>query len=238
MEQNTRQTQTVTLKPVSAKQRSSNQSKDTKLPANSAAIKSDPIKSIDQYSRSSTLLLDDKELKLESVAAKKRLNTKIGQTSDKFCVSNKSDPNENFHPRSCDQRTFNNNTDDFTEISKGDVKNLTEFFQQKSQTNSKVLTSVPHIPDITSSQRKSNDRKVACHLYEHLPKITDNRNDSTNSDTLTTSSTNLNLKLNKFGISRKSKLSKQRFLNVMDRSVDSIGSCSLDVDADSTFSGI
>lgn len=236
MEQNPRQT--VNYKPVSTKQRSSNQLDEIKLPINSTV---DPIESIDQYSRSSTLLLDDRELKSESVTNKKRLNIKIGQTSDKFCVSNETDPNENFQQRSCDQRIFNNNTDDFTEIVKSDVQNLTDCFHQNRSnrlSTSKLLT-VPHIPDIVDnkSERKVSEKKVACHLYDHLPKIID-RNDSSNSDSLTASSTNLNFKSNKFGISRKSKLSKQRFLNVMDRSVDSIGSCSLDVDAESTFSGI
>lgn len=239
MEQNPRQNQTVTHKPVSANQRSSNHLKESKLPINSTDINNDPIESIDQYSRSSTLLLDDKEPKLQSITNKKRLNIKIGQTSDKFFVSNKTDPNENFHQRSYDRRIFNNNTNDITEIIKSDVKNLTDCFHQNRSnrlSNRKLLTA-PHLTELTS-QRKSSEKKVACHLYDHLPKITD-RNDSSNSDSLTASSnsTNLNLKLNKFGISRKSKLSKQRFLNVMDRSVDSIGSCSLDVDAESTFSG-
>ncbi len=243
MQQSPQQNRTVTYKPVSAKQRSSNQLNETKLPINSTVeINNVPIESIDQYSRSSTLLLDDKELKIQSDTNKKRLNIKIGQTSDKFCVSNKTDPNESFHQRSYDERIFNHHTNDITEIIKSDVKNLTDCFHQNRSnrlSNRKLLTTVPHIPEIESSatQRKASERKVACHLYEHLPKIID-RNDSSNSDSLTASSTNLNLKLNKFGISRKSKLSKQRFLNVMDRSVDSIGSCSLDVDAESTFSGI
>lgn len=237
MEQNPRQNQTVTHRP--ANQRSTNYLKESKLPINSTTtdIINDPIKSIDQYSRSSTLLLDDKEPKLQSSTNKKHLNIKIGQTSDKFCVSNKSDPNDNFDQGSCDQRTFSNNTNDITEIIKSDVKNLTDCFQQNrsNKLSHRKLLAVPHITEI-SSQRKTSEKKVACHLYDHLPKITD-RNDSTNSDSLTASSTNLNLKFNKFGISRKSKLSKHRFLNVMDRSVDSIGSCSLDVDAESTFSG-
>lgn len=235
MEQNTRQNQTVTQKPVSANQRSSNHSKESKTQKKSTEIKSDPIESIDQYSRSSTLPLDDKELTSQYVTNKKRFNIKIGQTSDKFCVSNETDPsNEQFHQRSYDQRIFYNNKNDIAEVIKTDVKNLTDCFHQNRKSNRKLLT-VPPITEITS-QRKSSEKKVACHLYDHLPKITD-RNDSSNSDSLTASHTNLHLKLNKFGISRKSKLSKQRFLNVMDRSVDSIGSCSLDVDAESTFSG-
>lgn len=233
MEQTSRQNQIVTHKPVTSKQRSSNHLSESKLPINSI----DPTESIDQYSRSSTLLLDDKDLQNQSITNKKHFNTKIGQTSEKFCVSNETNPNENFQQRSYDQRISNNNTNDITEIIKSDVKNLTDCFHQNRSNrllNRKLLT-VPHITE-TNSQRKSSEKKVACHLYDHLPKITD-RNDSSNSDSLTTSSANLNLKLNKFGISRKSKLSKQRFLNVMDRSVDSIGSCSLDVDAESTFSG-
>lgn len=240
LEQNLRQNQTVTHKPVSANQRSSNHLKESKLPINSTSdINNDPTESIDQYSRSSTLLLADKELKVQSATNKKRLNIKIGQTSDKFVVSNKTDPNEHFHQRSYDQRIFSNNTNDITEIIKSDVKTLTDCFHHNRShrlSNRKLLSTVPQIAEITTSQRKSSEKKVACHLYDHLPKITD-RNDSSNSDSLTASSTNLNLKSNKFGISRKSKLSKQRFLNVMDRSVDSIGSCSLDVDAESTFSG-
>ncbi|KAJ6643791.1 Disks large-associated protein 1 [Pseudolycoriella hygida] len=232
LEQNPRQNSTATQRPVSSNQRSSNHIKESKLPINS-----DPIESIDRYSRSSTLLLDDRDLNTQSTKNKKRLNIKIGQTSDKFCVSNKTDPNENFHQRSYDQRIFDHNTNDITEIIKSDVKNLTECFHQNRTNRLSNLTqlNVPHLTEI-KSQTKLGERKVACHLYDRLPKITD-RNDSSNSDSLTTSSTNLNFKSNKFGISRKSKLSKQRFLNVMDRSVDSIGSCSLDVDAESTFSG-
>lgn len=233
--------QTVTNKPVSTNQRSSDRLKQTKLPINSTDTNNDSFESIDQYSRSSTLPLDDREQTIESIANKKRLNIKIGQTSDKFCVSNKTDPNDNFRQRSYDQRIFNHNTNDITEIIKSDVKNLTDCFHQNRSnrwTNQTPLT-VPHLAEVTTAQRTASEKTVACHLYDHLPKITD-RNDSFRSDTLTTaSSTNLNLKLNKFGISRKSKLSKHRFLNVMDRSVDSIGSCSLDVDAESTtFSGI
>lgn len=236
----------VTHKPVSANQRSSSHLKEIKLPISSATdINNDPIESIDQYSRSSTLPLDDKELKYPSVTDnnKNRFNIKIGQTSDKFCVSNKTDPNDSSHQRSYDQRIFtNHNTNDITEIIKSDVKNLTECFQQNRTNrllNQKPLLTVPPISE-SKTQPKSGEKKVSCHLYydRRLPKIETDRNDSFNSDSLTaSSSTNLNLKLNKFGISRKSKLSKQRFLNVMDRSVDSIGSCSLDVDAESTFSG-
>lgn len=231
----------MTLKPVSANRRSSDRLNETKLPINSTDINNDSVESIDQYSRSSTLPLDDRERTIESIANKKRLNIKIGQTSDKFCVSNKTDPNDNFRQRSYDHRIFNHHTNDITEIIKSDVKNLTDCFHQNRShrlTDQTPLT-VPHLTEITTAQRTASEKRVACHLYDHLPKITD-RNDSFKSDTLTTaSSTHLNLKLNKFGISRKSKLSKQRFLNVMDRSVDSIGSCSLDVDAESTtFSGI
>lgn len=158
-------------------------------------------------------------------------------------------------------RTFFHNASDITEIIKSDAKNLTDCFQiTNNKLNSSIFTKKQptsvqltvqrtdtHInrPTYNLKHREHNakfrDKTISCRLYDCIPKTCTARNESCESSVSKTPTNivKLDLDLRKSSISYSTQLSKKKFLfNVMDRSVDSIGSCSLDVDAESTdFSG-
>lgn len=158
---------------------------------------------------------------------------------------------------------FRHNGSDLTTLIKNDVKNLTDCFHANttsvnstpvSRKTNLSATSTAVTIDVAAvsiapvaSRHQSLDRKLAekslsCRLYDCMPiGACTARNESCEPSESHPSSvaSKLDLDLRKNSISRSAQLSKRRFLqSVMDRSMDSIGSCSLDVDAVSTdFSG-
>lgn len=158
---------------------------------------------------------------------------------------------------------FRHNASDLTTVIKKDVKNLTDCFHANTQsvnstpvsrktnlssTSTAVTTDVaavftaPVASRHHSLDRKLCEKSLSCRLYDCMPiGACTARNESCEPPESQQPSvaSRLDLDLRKNSISRSAQLSKRRFLqSVMDRSMDSIGSCSLDVDAVSTdFSG-
>lgn len=176
---------------------------------------------------------------------------KIGQTSPKFCTKGNSftnipsfdetDPNANksdelFQITNFTTTTTNVLSDCDRDLTNANYNNLEQEKSNKIIVITKYLKSDNCFddknkkpPPVTPSKiKKSNN----CRIYGFIPKCT-KRNDSSESRDLseeTNNNSSYTNNINNF-------TARNKFLN-MDRSVDSIGSCSLDVDADSTdFSG-
>lgn len=156
---------------------------------------------------------------------------------------------------------YRQNASDLTTHIKNDVKNLTDCFHAKSVNSTPVsrktnlsstataaTTDVAAVfnPPVTlrhhSLDLNFGEKSLSCRLYDCMPiGACTARNESCEpADSKQPSvASKLDFNLRKNSISRSAQLSKRRFLqSVMDRSMDSIGSCSLDVDAVSTdFSG-
>lgn len=158
---------------------------------------------------------------------------------------------------------FRHNASDFTTLIKNDVKNLTDCFHANtksvnstpvsrktnlSATSTAVTIDVAAVSTASAASRHHSldrelcEKSLSCRLYDCMPiGACTARNESCEPPELQQPNvtSKLDLDLRKNSISRSTQLSKRRFLlSVMDRSMDSIGSCSLDVDAVSTdFSG-
>lgn len=167
---------------------------------------------------------------------------KIGQSSPKLCSAEKSSSIEQSHSsqtsplnesNQLSERNANNSvqptssTASHTPLERNNYR--TESNNLTVELNSKV------------SDSSNVDKSFSCRLYDCMPiGACTARNESCEPGAESTkSSGKLDSRKNSI-ISRTAQLSKRRFLqSVMDRSMDSIGSCSLDVDAVSTdFSGI
>lgn len=108
---------------------------------------------------------------------------------------------------------------------------ITTQHHQEHQHKQSTLSATPHH---TSSSTSTKKKSSNCRIYGLIPKCA-KRNDSTEPESLSEeTNNNLDLLIRNNTLTIKSKNNSL----IMDRSIDSIGSCSLDVDADSTdFSG-
>lgn len=181
---------------------------------------------------------------------------KIGQTSPKFCTKGNSftnipsfdetDPNANKSDELFQITNFTTTTTTTNVLSDCDRDLTNANYNNLEQEKSHKIVITKYLksdkkfdncfddknkkpPPVTPSKvKKSNN----CRIYGFIPKCT-KRNDSSESRDLseeTNNNSSYTNNINNF-------TARNKFLN-MDRSVDSIGSCSLDVDADSTdFSG-
>lgn len=177
---------------------------------------------------------------------------KIGQTSPKFCTKGNSftnipsfdetDPNANKSDELFQITNFTTTTNELSDRHR-DLTNANYNNLVQEKTHKIVITKYlksdkkfdncfddkDKKPPVTPSKGKKSNN---CRIYGFIPKCT-KRNDSSESRDLseeTNNNSSYTNNINNF-------TARNKFLN-MDRSVDSIGSCSLDVDADSTdFSG-
>lgn len=177
---------------------------------------------------------------------------KIGQTSPKFCTKGNSftnipsfdetDPNANKSDELFQITNFTTTTatanvlsDRDRDLTNANFNNLeqkivvTKYLKSDKKFDSFFDDKNKKPPPVTPTKPKKSNN---CRIYGFIPKCT-KRNDSSESRDLseeTNNNSSYTNNINNF-------TARNKFLN-MDRSVDSIGSCSLDVDADSTdFSG-
>lgn len=108
------------------------------------------------------------------------------------------------------------------------ITTTTQHLQQSSS------STTPHHTNSCSNNTATKKKSSNCRIYGFIPKCA-KRNDSTEPESLSEeTNNNLDLLIRNNTLTINSKNSSL----IMDRSIDSIGSCSLDVDADSTdFSG-
>lgn len=177
---------------------------------------------------------------------------KIGQTSPKFCTKGNSfinipsfdetDPNANKSDELFQITNFTTTTNvlsDDRDLTNANYNNLvqekshkiviTKYLKSDKKFDNCFDDKSKKPPPVTPTKGKKSNN---CRIYGFIPKCT-KRNDSSESRDLseeTNNNSSYTNNINNF-------TARNKFLN-MDRSVDSIGSCSLDVDADSTdFSG-
>lgn len=177
---------------------------------------------------------------------------KIGQTSPKFCTKGNSftnipsfdetDPNANktdelfqitnFTTTTATANVLSDRDRDLTNANFNNLEQkivITKYLKSDKKFDSFFDDKNKKPPPVTPSKPKKSNN---CRIYGFIPKCT-KRNDSSESRDLseeTNNNSSYTNNINNF-------TARNKFLN-MDRSVDSIGSCSLDVDADSTdFSG-